>query len=231
MHKEQRLAGCARLHSSGQARRYPDQLTRSACTLAQACSQSKHVVLPCRSCIHSEWYASTVAGRPWSGQQYTGAAEGPARLRTANMLASDHITLLCLPQRCSLQALVYFAVSKKGETPIDGKTDANPEGLTAVTGKHAQAFAARLAGGDLSCKVLSRQAPLQLSLQSSPFASLLKPRVCCLSRYDLTPRAMTGSNPLAMHSRFHVASVPSQLQYTTAFVHKETPVNSCTTWL
>lgn len=53
-----------------------------------------------------------------------------------------------------VQALVYFAVAKKGETPIDGKTDANPEGLTAVTGKHANAFAARLAAGDLSCKVL-----------------------------------------------------------------------------
>lgn len=54
------------------------------------------------------------------------------------------------------QALVYFAVAKKGETPIDGKTDANPEGLTAVTGKHAHAFAARLAAGDLSCKVLDQ---------------------------------------------------------------------------
>ncbi|KAL3157846.1 hypothetical protein ABBQ32_012261 [Trebouxia sp. C0010 RCD-2024] len=54
------------------------------------------------------------------------------------------------------QALVYFAVSKKGEAPIDGKTDANPEGLTAVTGKHAHAFAARLAHGNLSCKVLDQ---------------------------------------------------------------------------
>ena len=57
----------------------------------------------------------------------------------------------------AMQALVYFAVSKKGETPIDGKTDANPEGLTAVTGKHAHAFAARLAAGDLSCKVPTSQ--------------------------------------------------------------------------
>ena len=64
----------------------------------------------------------------------------------------------------TLQALVYFAVSKKGEKPIDGKTDANPEGLTAVTGKHAHAFAARLAHGDLSCKVVFRQASLQLAL-------------------------------------------------------------------
>lgn len=54
------------------------------------------------------------------------------------------------------QVLVYFAVAKLGDAPIDGKTDTNPEGLTAATGKHAEAFAARLAGGDLSCKVLDR---------------------------------------------------------------------------
>ena len=29
------------------------------------------------------------------------------------------------------QVLVYFAVAKKGEKPTDGKTDVNPEGLTA----------------------------------------------------------------------------------------------------
>jgi ketopantoate reductase len=54
------------------------------------------------------------------------------------------------------QVLVYFAVAKLGDTPVDGKTDTNPEGLTAATGKHADAFAARLAAGDLSCKVLDR---------------------------------------------------------------------------
>lgn len=41
-----------------------------------------------------------------------------------------------------------------GDAPIDGKTDTNPEGLTAAVGKHAEAFAARLATADLSCKVL-----------------------------------------------------------------------------
>ena len=51
------------------------------------------------------------------------------------------------------QVLVYFAVSKLGEKPIDGKTDVNPEGLTAAYGKHAAAMAERLAAGDLSCKV------------------------------------------------------------------------------
>jgi hypothetical protein len=29
------------------------------------------------------------------------------------------------------QVLVYFAVAKKGDKPTDGKTDVNPEGLTA----------------------------------------------------------------------------------------------------
>lgn len=49
--------------------------------------------------------------------------------------------------------LVYFAVAKLGDLPIDGKTDVNPEGLTAAYGKHAQTFADRLATKDLSCKV------------------------------------------------------------------------------
>ena len=56
------------------------------------------------------------------------------------------------------QVLVYFAVSKLGEKPIDGKTDLNPEGLTAAHGKHAAAFAERLAAGDLSCKVRHKRA-------------------------------------------------------------------------
>ncbi|GFR42479.1 hypothetical protein Agub_g3389 [Astrephomene gubernaculifera] len=54
------------------------------------------------------------------------------------------------------QVLVYFAVAKKGDTPIDGKTDVNPEGLTAAWGPHAEAVAERLHAGGLSCKVLGR---------------------------------------------------------------------------
>lgn len=54
------------------------------------------------------------------------------------------------------QVLVYFAVAKKGDAPMDGKTDVNPEGLTAAYGEHAQAFADRLAKADLSCKVLNK---------------------------------------------------------------------------
>lgn len=51
------------------------------------------------------------------------------------------------------QVLAYFAVSKLGEPPIDGKTDTNPEGLTAAYGKWASAVAERLHAGGLSCKV------------------------------------------------------------------------------
>ena len=54
------------------------------------------------------------------------------------------------------QALIYFAVSKLGENPIDGKTDLNPEGLTAVTGKWGEDLAIRLQSGDLSCHNLDR---------------------------------------------------------------------------
>eukprot|EP00898_Chlorokybus_atmophyticus_P008109 jgi/Chlat1/829/Chrsp104S01172 len=56
------------------------------------------------------------------------------------------------------QVLAYFAVAKKGEKPIDGKTDTNPEGLTAANGKWAEAVAARLSSGGLSCKVLDKAA-------------------------------------------------------------------------
>ncbi|KAK4267674.1 hypothetical protein QN277_024426 [Acacia crassicarpa] len=56
------------------------------------------------------------------------------------------------------QVLAYFAVSKLGEAPIDGKTDTNPEGLTAAYGKWASAVAGRLLAGGLSCKVLEKEA-------------------------------------------------------------------------
>ncbi|KAK1268728.1 hypothetical protein QJS04_geneDACA013630 [Acorus gramineus] len=56
------------------------------------------------------------------------------------------------------QVLAYFAVSKLGEAPVDGKTDTNPEGLTAAFGRWADAVAARLHSGGLSCKVLDKEA-------------------------------------------------------------------------
>jgi len=52
------------------------------------------------------------------------------------------------------QVLLYLAVAKLGEKPIDGITELNPEGLTAATGKWAAAFKARLAKGELTCREL-----------------------------------------------------------------------------
>ena len=48
-------------------------------------------------------------------------------------------------------------MSKKGEKPIDGITDLNPEGLTAVTGKWASDLQARLSKGGLKCHVLDKE--------------------------------------------------------------------------
>ena len=57
------------------------------------------------------------------------------------------------------QILVFFAVAAKGEPPVDGVTDADPQGLTAAHGRHAEAFARRLCGsGGLSCRVLASRA-------------------------------------------------------------------------
>ena len=64
------------------------------------------------------------------------------------------------------QVLVYFAVAKKGDLPTDGKTEVNPEGLTAAFGKHAHCFADRLAEQDLSCKVRLSGIIVQLIINS-----------------------------------------------------------------
>ncbi|KAJ8600252.1 hypothetical protein CTAYLR_002002 [Chrysophaeum taylorii] len=51
------------------------------------------------------------------------------------------------------QGLVYFAVAKLGDAPVDGVTDLDPQGLTTATGKWAPAFKARLAKAGLKCHV------------------------------------------------------------------------------
>jgi len=53
------------------------------------------------------------------------------------------------------QVLLYLSVTAKGAEPVDGVTAVNPEGLTAGTGVHAQAFADRLAALNLKCNVVS----------------------------------------------------------------------------
>eukprot|EP00560_Eucampia_antarctica_P008360 CAMPEP_0197825744 /NCGR_PEP_ID=MMETSP1437-20131217/2782_1 /TAXON_ID=49252 ORGANISM="Eucampia antarctica, Strain CCMP1452" /NCGR_SAMPLE_ID=MMETSP1437 /ASSEMBLY_ACC=CAM_ASM_001096 /LENGTH=295 /DNA_ID=CAMNT_0043425881 /DNA_START=162 /DNA_END=1049 /DNA_ORIENTATION=+ len=53
------------------------------------------------------------------------------------------------------QVLLYLSVPAKGVEPVDGVTAVNPEGLTAATGVHAQAFADRLATLGLKCNVIT----------------------------------------------------------------------------
>jgi len=55
------------------------------------------------------------------------------------------------------QVLLYLSVPAKGATPVDGVTTVNPEGLTAATGVHAQAFADRLAAVHMKCNVVTPQ--------------------------------------------------------------------------
>ena len=55
------------------------------------------------------------------------------------------------------QALLYLSVTAKGVDPVDGITTVNPEGLTAATGVHAEAFAERLAKLGLKCNVVSAE--------------------------------------------------------------------------
>ncbi|GBG84846.1 hypothetical protein CBR_g39222 [Chara braunii] len=61
--------------------------------------------------------------------------------------------------------LVYFAVAKLGDKPVDGKTDVNPEGLTAAKGIWATAVASRLHSAGLSCKVLDAESFRQPMLE------------------------------------------------------------------
>ena len=55
------------------------------------------------------------------------------------------------------QALLYLSVPSKGAIPVDGITSFNPEGLTAATGRHATAFADRLAALGLKCNIVSAE--------------------------------------------------------------------------
>lgn len=54
-------------------------------------------------------------------------------------------------------ANLYFAIPRIGAKPIDGITDKNPEGLTAVCGKWEGAVADRLQNANLTCKILKER--------------------------------------------------------------------------
>jgi hypothetical protein len=94
----------------------------------------------------------------WAGMFDAAPKQG---CRCCRRCCSSMPRCLPVPPRCvahqpihgCLQVLVYFAVAKKGDAPTDGRTDVNPEGLTAAYGPQAATVAARLHAAGLSCKV------------------------------------------------------------------------------
>lgn len=66
---------------------------------------------------------------------------------------------------------MYFAVAKAGDAPTDGKTDVNPEGLTAAYGPHAEAVAARLHAAGLSCAVRGAMAGVHAEMAGAGSAA------------------------------------------------------------
>jgi len=80
-----------------------------------------------------------------------------------NGMLGDFLREQDLPE--ATQVLVYLAVSKLGEAPIDGITDTNPEGLTSACGPWAGAFAARLRKGGLTCHVRGAEEYAQAMLE------------------------------------------------------------------
>ncbi|XP_061965498.1 uncharacterized protein LOC133689585 isoform X3 [Populus nigra] len=101
------------------------------------------------------------------------------------------------------QVLAYFAVSKLGEPPTDGKTDTNPEGLTAAYGKWSSAVAARLNAGGLSCKVLDKEA----------FQKQILEKLIWISAFMLVGARHPGATVGVVEKEFHyeVSSLITEL--------------------
>ena len=78
-----------------------------------------------------------------------------------NGMLGPYLNSKGLPE--NTQGLIYFAVSKTGEKPIDGITDVNPEGLTCVTEKWANDFTERMKAAGLTCHALEKD-PLKVKM-------------------------------------------------------------------
>ncbi|XP_038986999.1 uncharacterized protein LOC103722041 isoform X2 [Phoenix dactylifera] len=101
------------------------------------------------------------------------------------------------------QVLAYFAISKLGEAPVDGKTDTNPEGLTAAYGKWASAVATRLHNGGLSCKVLEKE----------PFQKQMLEKLIWISAFMLVGARHPGATVGAVEKEYRseVANLIAEL--------------------
>ncbi|CAJ1355301.1 unnamed protein product [Effrenium voratum] len=127
--------------------------------------------------------------------------------------------------------LVYFAVAKKGEAPLDGKTDTDPEGLTAVNagGKWAREVNWRLTSSDLACRILRKphftQAYWEKNLWIAAYMLVGSLHSCTVGEVESKHRAevdemitqlATVAASSAMHRR--LARAPLQGERTMTFI-------------
>jgi len=105
------------------------------------------------------------------------------------------------------KANIYFAVPKIGAEPKDGKTDTDPDGLTAATGKWAFAFQERITKADLSCKVL-----FERDFRRSMFEKLI-----WISAFMLVG-SVHGNIPVGDVEKFHKKEVEEMIEELTMFV-------------
>lgn len=110
------------------------------------------------------------------------------------------------------QVLIYFAVAKLGEMPTDGKTDTNPEGLTAACGPWADAVAARLHRQGLACHVLPK----------AEFRACMFEKLIWISAFMLVGAAHPGATVGVVESQ-HKAQVVALIDELAAGVRKADP--------
>lgn len=94
------------------------------------------------------------------------------------------------------KANLYFAVTKVGAKPIDGITETDPEGLTAVCGKWESAFRERLERAGLTCKILKER----------DFRRSQMEKLIWISVFNLLG-AVHGNISMGEVARFHVNEV------------------------
>jgi hypothetical protein len=107
----------------------------------------------------------------------------------------------------------------QGEPPTDGKTDLNPEGLTAANGKWAQSLATTLQKGGLSCHVLDK----------APFrAAMMEKLIWCVHRKPLN-HAVTCRESIGLLITFRclISYVLAAVRLARVVVDQSVDINYC----
>lgn len=94
------------------------------------------------------------------------------------------------------KANLYFAISEMDEDPIDGITETDPKGLTAVCGKWEGAFYERITNAGLTCKISKERDFRRSQLE----------KLIWISVFNLLG-AVHGNIPMGEVARMHVKEV------------------------